>query len=47
MSKQDKKADERLPVEVKIHPDGQRVEVDSIGVSSFYLSPSRCEMCAD
>ena len=44
--KPDKK-DERLPREVYIHPDGQRVEVDSIGVSHFYLPPSRCKNCVD
>jgi hypothetical protein len=41
------KKEERLPAEVTVHPDGQRVEVDSIGVSHFYLPPSRCRSCDD
>ena len=45
MSKETK--DERLPSAVKAHPDGQVVEVDSIGVSHFYLPPSRCRNSVD
>ena len=41
------KKEERLTPEVIVHPDGQRVEVDSIGVSHFYLPPSRCRNCVD
>lgn len=44
---QPEKKEERLPPEVTVHPDGQRVEVDSIGVSHFYLPPSRCRNCDD
>lgn len=39
------KDEKRLPPEVTKHPDGQVVEVDSIGVSTFYLPPSRCKTC--
>jgi hypothetical protein len=42
-----KQKEERLPSEVTVHPDGQMVEVDSIGVSHFYLPPSRCKTCVD
>jgi hypothetical protein len=41
------KKEERLSPEVTVYPDGQRVEVDSIGVSHFYLPPSRCRSCDD
>jgi hypothetical protein len=44
---QSEKKEERIPPEVTVHPDGQRVEVDSIGVSHFYLPPSRCKNCVD
>ncbi len=41
------KKNERLPSEVTVHADGQVVEVDSVGVSHFYLPPSRCRSCVD
>ena len=44
---QSAKKEGRLPSEVTMHPDGQTVEVDSIGVSHFYLPPSRCRNCVD
>jgi hypothetical protein len=47
MSRDSKKGDERLPSQVVIHADGQRVETDSTGVSTFYLPPSRCKNCND
>jgi len=45
MSSEKKEA--RISPEVTVHPDGQRVEVDSIGVSHFYLPPGRCRSCVD
>jgi len=42
---QSEKKEERIPTKVSVHPDGQRVEVDGIGVSNFYLPPRRCRNC--
>jgi hypothetical protein len=41
------KKEERIPPEETVHQDGQRVVVDSIGLSTFYLPPSRCRTCDD
>ena len=33
--------------EETVHADGQKVVVDSIGVSHFFLAPGRCRNCDD